>query len=126
MKKRSENIVKIVLVVIYMILTLSGLVLMKYGGNPGSVSVKDGSINVGMSIISMIGLICYICSFLLFTRIVIMFDLSYIMPICTGIIQILTLVASYIVFKEQLTKTGIIGAIIVIVGILIMNYKPKA
>ena len=124
MKKRSENIVKIVLVVIYMILTLSGLVLMKYGGNPGSVSVKDGSINVGMSIISMIGLICYICSFLLFTRIVIMFDLSYIMPICTGIIQILTLVASYIVFKEQLTKTGIIGA--VIVGILIMNYKPKA
>ena len=105
MKKRSENIVKIVLVVIYMILTLSGLVLMKYGGNPGSVSVKDGSINVGMSIISMIGLICYICSFLLFTRIVIMFDLSYIMPICTGIIQILTLVASYIVFKEQLTKT---------------------
>lgn len=126
MKKRSENIVKIVLVVIYMILTLSGLVLMKYGGNPGSVSVKDGSINVGMSIISMIGLICYICSFLLFTRIVIMFDLSYIMPICTGIIQLLTLVASYIVFKEQLTKTGIIGAIIVIVGILIMNYKPKA
>lgn len=125
MKKRSENIVKIVLVVIYMILTLSGLVLMKYGGNPGSVSVKDGSINVGMSIISMIGLICYICSFLLFTRIVIMFDLSYIMPICTGIIQILTLVASYIIFKEELTKTGIIGAIIVIVGILIMNYKPK-
>lgn len=125
MKKRSENIVKIVLVIIYMILTLSGLVLMKYGGNPGTVSVKDGSVNVGMSIISMIGLICYICSFLLFTRIVIMFDLSYIMPICTGIIQVLTLVASYIVFKEEITKTGIIGAIIVIVGILIMNYKQR-
>lgn len=123
MEKRRNNKLKVVLVVIYMILTLSGLILMKYGGNTGTISLKDGNISVGMSLISLCGFICYICSFLLFTRIVIMFDLSYIMPICTGVIQILTLVASYVVFKEEISKTGIIGAIIVIAGIIIMNYK---
>lgn len=123
MEKRRNNIVKIVLVIIYIMLSLSGLILMKYGGNTGTISLKDGNISVGMSLISMLGFICYIGSFLLYTRIVIMFDLSYITPICTGVIQVLTLVASYIVFKEEISKTGIIGAIIVIVGIMIMNYK---
>lgn len=114
---------KFLLVGIYIVLTLLGLILMKKGGNPGSLSVNNGEINLGMSLISMVGFICYILSFFLFTRIVVMFDLSYIMPICTGIVQVLTLVASYFVFKEQISKQGIIGASLVIIGIIIMNFK---
>ena len=117
---------KIILVIIYMILSLSGLILMKKGGNPGSISMDSGNINFGISPISLVGFICYICSFLLFTRIVVMFDLSYIMPICTGIVQVLTLVAAYFVFKEEISKQGIIGASLVIIGIVIMNLKLKA
>lgn len=78
---------------------------------------------LGISLTSLLGLVCYLCSFLLFTRIVIMFDLSYIMPICTGIVQALTLVASKIVFKEEISTAGVIGAILVIIGIVIMNWK---
>ena len=114
---------KIILVIIYIILTLSGLILMKKGGNPGSFSMKDGNILFGMNVVSLIGFICYICSFFLFTRIVVMFDLSYIMPICTGIVQVLTLVASYMIFKEEISKQGIIGASLVIIGIIVMNLK---
>lgn len=112
-----------ILVVIYIILTLSGLVLMKLGGNPGSISMAEGNINFGISPISLIGLICYLCSFLLFTRVVVMFDLSYIMPLVTGIVQVLTLVSAKIIFKEDFTTQGIIGAIIIIIGIIIMNFK---
>jgi drug/metabolite transporter (DMT)-like permease len=54
---------------------------------------------------------------------VIMFDLSYIMPLTTGIVQILSLVASSVVFKESISKQGIIGASIIIIGLIIMNYK---
>ncbi len=50
-----------------------------------------------------------------------MFDLSYIVPITTGIAQILTLIASYLVFKDEMSIQSVSGAIIVIVGILIMN-----
>lgn len=76
-----------------------------------------------MSIVSGIGFVCYLGSFLLFTRVITMFDLSYIYPIVTGIVQILTLVASAVVFKENMSIQSVIGAIIVIVGIIIMNFK---
>ena len=53
-----------------------------------------------------------------------MFDLSYIFPIVTGIVQIVTLIASKVIFKEIITLHGLIGAIIIIIGIIIMNL-PK-
>ncbi len=123
MKKGEKNIMKIVLICIYLILTLSGLILLKKGGNPGSLAIENGNANFGISLVSLLGLVCYLCSFLLFTRIVVMFDLSYIMPICTGIVQVLTLVASKVIFKETISTYGIIGACLVIIGIVVMNWK---
>ena len=105
-------------------MTVAGLVLMKYGKNPGSIKVADGNISFGVSFISGIGLLCYIISFVLFTRIVIMFDLSYIYPVTTGIVQILSLLASKVVFKENITVQALIGASLVIIGIVVMN-MPK-
>ena len=111
------------LIIIYLILTVSGLILMKKGGNPGSLAFESGNVNFGISLVSLAGFICYLGSFLLFTRLVVMFDLSYIMPLCTGIAQVLTLVASKVIFKENISMTGIIGASLVIIGIIIMNWK---
>ena len=113
---------KIVLICIYLCLTLSGLILMKKGGNPGSIKINKKDINLSMSPISALGFVCYLCSFLLFTKIVVMFDLSYIMPIVTGVIQVLTLILARIIFKEKITKLSIVGASLVIVGILLMNF----
>lgn len=112
---------KFILVLIYLILTVSGLIFMKLGGNPGTVAIKDGNISMVMNLISGLGFICYIGSFLLFTRIVVMFDLSYILPLVTGIVQVLVLLASYYIFKENISITGIIGACLIIIGIVIMN-----
>ncbi len=123
MEKRRKEIMQIVLIIIYLILTVSGLILMKKGGNPGSIAFESGNVNFGISLVSLAGFICYIGSFLLFTRLVVMFDLSYIMPLCTGIAQVLTLIASKVVFKEQFSIQGIIGASLVIFGILVMNIK---
>lgn len=126
MKQGRKNTMKLILIIIYLVLTLSGLILMKKGGNPGSLSITNSTANFGVSLISLAGLVCYLCSFLLFTRIVVMFDLSYIMPICTGIVQVLTLVASKVIFKENITTAGIIGAALVIIGIIVMNWKQTA
>ena len=73
---------KIMLVIIYLILTVSGLVLMKLGGNSGTILIANKELTFGISLISGLGFICYICSFLIYTRIVMMFDLSYIVPLC--------------------------------------------
>ena len=114
---------KFVLVIVYLVLTTSGLIFMKLGGNPGTIAFKEGDIALSMNWISAIGFLCYLGSFLLFTRIVVMFDLSYIYPIVTGIVQIITLIASKLVFKEELSIQAIIGASLVIIGIVIMNFK---
>lgn len=122
-EKGSKVGMQFIIIGIYLLLTMSGLILMKLGGNTGSIAMENGNINFGISPISLIGFICYIGSFFIYTRMVVMFDLSYITPLCTGIVQILTLVASKVVFKENITTQGIIGASIIIIGLLIMNWK---
>lgn len=117
---------QIILIIIYLILTVSGLILMKLGGNTGTLAFDNGNMNFGISLISLAGFICYICSFLLFTRLVVMFDLSYIMPLTTGIVQVLSLIASKLIFKENFTWQAVLGASLVIIGIIIMNYKKTS
>lgn len=114
---------KIVLIIIYLLLSMSGLIFMKLGGNTGSFSTINGDINFAINKISLLGFICYIGSFLLYTKMVVIFDLSYITPICTGIVQVLTLIASKVIFKENITTQGILGASIIIIGLIIMNMK---
>ncbi len=124
-EKRRNKAMQYILICVYLVLTVSGLILMKKGGNPGSIGVENGTFNFGISLVSLLGLVCYLCSFLLFTRLVVMFDLSYIMPVTTGIVQILTLISSYAIFKEEFSWKAVIGASLVIIGILIMNWKTN-
>lgn len=115
---------KFLLVGIYLIFTTCGLIFMKLGGNPGAFSFSNGTLGFSINWISGIGFVAYLISFLLFTRIVVTYDLSYIFPIVTGIVQIITLIASKLIFKEEFSTQGIIGAIVIIIGIIVMNL-PK-
>lgn len=116
---------KSILVVAYIILTIIGLVLMKLGANTGTIAISGFDFNFSMSFISLLGFISYIFSFLLFTNIVVKFNLSYIMPITSGLIQVLTLISGFFIFKENISVNGIIGAGLVISGIVVMNIKSK-
>lgn len=116
---------KMILVILYILLTITGLVLMKLGGNTGSILIENMSFSFTMNFISLIGFISYILSFLLFTNIVVKFDLSYIMPITSGLIQVLTLLSGFFIFNEVISTKGIIGASLVICGIIVMNIKVK-
>ena len=116
---------KSILVIVYIILAISGLILMKFGENTGTISLAQGEFVFSMSFVSLLGFISYIASFFLFTNIVVKFDLSYIMPISSGIIQVLTLLSGYLIFKEKVSINGIIGVSLVILGIVVMNLKSK-
>ena len=116
---------KMILVILYILLTITGLVLMKLGGNTGSILIENMSFSFTMNFISLIGFISYILSFLLFTNIVVKFDLSYIMPITSGLIQVLTLLSGFFIFNEIISTKGIIGASLVICVIIVMNIKVK-
>ena len=115
---------RIFMIILYLIFTVSGLILMKKGGNAGKIGIGSGELSFSISWISALGFICYIISFLLFTRIIMMFEnVSYISPICNGIAQACIIIASIIFLKEKFSVTTIGGAALIIVGIIVMNLK---
>lgn len=114
---------KLVLVLAYLVFSILGLILMKKGGNAGSINLNNGNVGLSVNVISFVGIFFYIISFLLYTKVVTTFDLNYIIPIITGVSQLLILLASWGILKETISKQGIVGAIIIIVGILVMNIK---
>ena len=115
---------RILLIIIYIILTSAGLILMKKGGNAGKITMGSGEFAFSISWISALGFVCYILSFLLFTRIILMVEyVSYISPLCNGIAQTCILIASIIFLKEQFSMYTVGGALLVIAGVVIMNIK---
>ena len=124
MEIRRKDIMRILMIILYLIFTVSGLILMKKGGNAGKITLSAGEFGFTISWISALGFISYIISFLLFTRIIMMFEnVSYISPICNGIAQVMIMVASWLILKERLTGLSIGGAALVIIGVVIMNIK---
>lgn len=116
---------KVICIFLYIFLCLSGLILMKLGVNTGELIFNQGILSFSINVISFLGLICYILSFLFFTSIVVKFDLSYIVPLTSGVVQVLTLFSGFFIFNENISIKGIIGSFLIIVGIVIMNIKTK-
>ena len=113
---------KILMIVCYLIFTVSGLILMKKGGNTGNITSSNGEFGFNISWLSALGFVCYIISFLLFTRIIMMFEnVSFISPICNGIAQACIVIASIIFLKEKFSGATIGGAALIIAGVIIMN-----
>lgn len=93
---------------------------MKLGGDSLKLSFKGG-FNLKMGWITFLGFMCYLISFLLWQRLIVKYELSILVPIITGISQIVIMIIGYSVFKETFNVQSLIGAIIVIIGIIIMT-----
>ena len=121
-KKRKESSMKYVLIVIYLILTVSGLILYKKGANSNFVlEIKNNALNIKLSLVSIAGLFCYLFSFLMYMLILPKFDLTFIYPLMTAISYIGIYILSIFILNESVTTLGIIGSIIIMVGIFIVN-----
>lgn len=112
------------LIIIYLILTVSGLVLFKLGAtNSLALSVLHGSITMKFNYLVLIGMFCYICSFALYLYLVAKFNLSYIFPITNGIVYVLVFLASLFIFQEQFSIANIVGLVFVLTGVVLLNIK---
>lgn len=123
-EKGEHKMLKIALVILYLVLTVSGLILYKYGSNKAfDVSISNNIFNLKLSLVSILGLVCYLLSFLLYMVILPRFDISRIMPITSAVSYIAIFALSVMILKESVTANGVIGAIIILVGLFIMNIK---
>ncbi len=115
---------KYILCTLYVLFSVSGLVVIKIGSNVENArSITIPLLHLNLSIISIIGMIFYGISFCLYMGVVANFDIGFIIPILGGIVNILILVASVAILKEGLSTKTIIGAMIVAIGIVVMNLK---
>ena len=125
-KKEKYNKMKYIMVGIYLVLTVSGLILYKYGSAKDfSFSIVKGTFSLKLNLISILGLCCYLFSFLLYMLILPKFDLSFIMPFTSAISYISIFILSILILKESVTIYGIIGSLIILIGIIIMNLGGK-
>lgn len=115
---------KILLTVIYICFTTLGIFLMKLGGNSLSLTFHQG-INFKIGFVTLLGFLAYLFSFLLWQRLVVSFDLSYIVPITTGIVQIVILLIGILFFKEQINIIGVLGVLLVILGLILMTIGKR-
>ena len=117
---------KIILCVLYVCFSVSGLTLIKVGSlQTEARSLVIPILDMTVTKLSFIGILCYGTSFCLYLGVVSKFDLGIIIPILGGVINILILLVSCFILKEKLTLNMIIGALIIILGIFIMSLNRK-
>jgi len=107
----------------YLLLTSLGLLLIKLGGSGTNLSLEPQTFSLVMSYRLVIGLLCYICSFLLFTFILQKRNLSMIYPLSAGIVNVVSVVLGVVVLKEKITLSGALGIALVIAGVILMSLK---
>ena len=108
-------------IILYLLFTVGGLVFIKLGSEGVSVSLKAAQINMTLNLYIILGLIFYVISFLLWTVLLKGNKLSYIVPLTTGLSQVLILISSAMVFNERITAVKIIAVAIIIFGVILLN-----
>lgn len=115
---------QIVTIIFYAIISVSGLTLVKLGsGNPLSFSIGQSGFTFGAGWMTLLGLVLYVISFLIYMTLVTKNNLTYITPVSSAVVYILTMVVSLFILKEQVTVTQWIGWCLILVGVVFMNIK---
>lgn len=112
-----------ILFILYLVLTSCGLLYIKLGGQSTSASITNSIFSIQLDFRLIIGLICYVLSFLLYTIILQKRDLSYIYPISAGIINIISVLMGVIILKEKISTSGIVGIAAIVIGVVLLNAK---
>lgn len=110
------------LFILYVFLASSGLILFKIGSSTSTVNFIKG-LNISFSLSALIGMICYFFSFGLWLYIVSKTKLSWAFPLSVGLINTVILIASSIIFKEQITWVQIVGVLLITAGLALIGIK---
>ena len=115
--------VNIVLFILYVLLSSSGLILFKLGALNPNINLNILGLSLTFSIKSIIGILCYGFSFILWMIIVNRMNLTIAMPLSVAIVNTLVVIGSCLFLKEKITLTQGIGIFIVIFGVSLIGIK---
>lgn len=112
------------LVTVYVLITSAALIVLKLGMKNGApVQYLDSKLQFNITFYSMLGILLYGLSFLLYIYLISKNDLGYIIPLTTALVYVLIFSASYYIFHEQFTAQKIIGIALIVIGLIFLNLK---
>lgn len=118
----GESKMKYIICVVYLILSLSGLTFMKMG-SMGDKKVIFQFFRMRLTMQSLLGYVMYAASFFTYTVIIAKFELSRVIPVLGGIINILIFVTGIVLFQEKANIFSLAGCICIVIGVFLMNLK---
>lgn len=121
--ERRIKMTNIILFILYVILSSSGLILFKLGSLNPNININVFNFALSFSIKSIIGMLCYGISFLLWMVIVSRMNLTIAMPLSVALVNTLVLFGSCIFLHEKVSITQGIGVFIVILGVSLIGIK---
>lgn len=109
-------------ILIYVILSVSGLTLLKVGtGHDFKFCVDRGVFEVKLNIHLILGMFLYVLSFIASLIAMKSLDLSIYYPVSAGLGYVLVCIVSFFVLKEVIIIKQWVGICLILVGIMIMN-----
>lgn len=115
----------IILFLLYVILSSSGLILFKLGSANPNIHLSILGLGISFSIKSLIGILCYGFSFILWMVIISRMNLTVAMPLSIALVNTLVVIGSCLILKEKITLNQGIGIFVVIIGVCIMSWGKK-
>ena len=115
-KGTTSKMVLVVLFAVYALLSAGGLVLFKLG--------KTG-FSLTLSWKMLLGIFCYLCSFLLWLVIVSRTQLTFAMPLSVGVVNTLVFLGSARFLGEEITPTKIAGLVVIVLGLFLISIPKK-
>jgi drug/metabolite transporter (DMT)-like permease len=111
------------LAVIYLLTSTSGLLLFKMGNNHTKtmISFQNGAAQFNISYLTLVGMLCYITSFVIFLIIVAKYNLTYVVPILSGCLYILIFLGAVFILKEKVSLLAVAGSAITLAGMLMIT-----
>lgn len=117
---------QVIIITLYVLCSVLGVVCIKLGGTEAmAIEMTNRFFSIKIGWLPILGLTLYVVSFLIYIGLISKNNLSYLIPVTTGAVYLLTLLSSIVVFKEKLQLLQIIGSILVLAGVVLMNVKIK-
>lgn len=122
MKGRNKEVI-ILLFILYIILASSGLVLFKLGSENATIHWQLFEFQINFSIKTVLGILCYGFSFLIWLYIVSQMNLTVAMPLSVALVNTLVVIESCLFLKEKLSLTQCVGIFVIVIGVFLITFK---
>ncbi len=124
-KGTTSKMVLVLLFAVYALLSAGGLVLFKLGGQDAAFQVGKTGFSLALSWKMLLGILCYLCSFLLWLVIVSRTQLTFAMPLSVGIVNTLVFLGSAHFLGERITPLKILGLAVIVLGLFLISIPKK-